>query len=204
MEVEVKNENVEEEDDEKKDSSSGFKILDENIFIDAIKRKEADDSDSSLAHIMHDKRLNGEYTLAFEGQTKESVPQSVITDHLIPYMREFNRKGKLYQHRVLYMASGPQSMFEGAMLTVDENGNIVRVNNWGRSSECSEWLLNIWPLVDKTDEMRDMFDEYSCGSCACVEDKPSKEEIERRFWIAVFGKVFRCCWWHYKGYEWLS
>lgn len=192
--------------------SEEFEQLDPNIFVDAMLRKEHNNSYCRLVDIMHKDELLKEYTLAFEGETNESVPRDIIVNYLIPYMRDelspFSRKkhpdGKLYKHRALYMQSGPRGMFVGAMLTVESDGSIVRVENWGKGSECPEWLLNIWPTVPKTKQMVDLFDEYSPGSCASVKDNLSKEEMERRFWITVFGKVFGCCWWHYKGYKWLS
>ncbi len=155
------------------------------------------------------------------------VPEDIIKEHLIPKANSFWYKPFATQAKSnlsLCPASRTSVMLcerggdknNGLILTVDSAGVFHQVAGVDfkhlRTDPCvvPEALLALckyWPTIndrepDKYDSTH--FDSWS-GLVVFVDANTTQDEIERRFWIAMFSCVFSCRWSsrNLKGFEFM-
>ena len=213
---------------QKKMAEQDFEALDECIFRDAINRalmahKELKEDIElrktdpeaynkryqyrratgpkpyTLEYIME--KQEKEYTATFGEQfLNAAVPEAIIQEHLVEVMRNRYITFKLPNNAYVNISNA-------------EDGTIVRIVRHFKEDQEDEdednkgldFQAYDWPKDCSESRLNENRSARFGVSPICDEKALSKEEIERRFWIMVFGRAYDCKWWKCSGYNtWLK
>lgn len=152
-----------------------------NVFRDAVERGE-----QGMLRLMDDKTRRAAYLAKYAGQILTgSVPDDIIKEYLIPYMRGPGNPTYL-------RASCDDGGVPGFWIGVNKEGEVRIVREYDDRHVTDTSIYGI--LYDKSMYDPQTMDQAMGTAGFLFRRGDNKQEIERRFWVLAFNNCFQCGW----------